>query len=214
MGDLPEEHGIRAEIDGQRFSLFVDYDRPRLANLSDNGRLEYFRRRFELVVLEPLAVLLEEHDHPRHRADHEAAVLLLWGNAVMCAIEALGHFLTPSTSPNSEAFLTFVNAFMDPAWRARPEQPPPGVDSYGRWLWDSFRNGLAHSAYVKDGGFEPLGGRLYRESEAGLKVDQYALDIDLRSGVKKMHHAVSTPDNYFRSTFLDRFGWTYIQGEA
>jgi len=214
MGDLPEEHGIRAEIDGQKLSLFVDYDRPRLSKLSDDGRLEYFERRFKLVVLDPLSILLDEHDNPKHGVDRAEAVLLLWGNALMCGIEALGHFLTPSTSPNSEAFLTFVNGFMDPAWRERPESPPPGVDSYGRWLWDSFRNGLAHGAYVKNGGFEPLDGRLYRESEAGLKVDHYALDIDFRSGVKKMHQAISRPDNYFRSTFIDRFGWTYIQGES
>lgn len=214
MGNRPEDHGIRAHIDGQALSLFVDYDRPRLIKLSTEGRLEYFRRRFNLVVLEPLAVLLEEHDNPKHGADREAAVLLLWGNALMCAIEALGHFMTPSTAPNSEAFLTFVHAFMDSSWRNRPQNPPPGVDSYARWLWDSFRNGLAHGAYVKNGGFEPLGGRMYVEAEIGLKVDQYALDIDFRSGVKKMHQALSNPNNYFRSTFIDRFDWTYIKGES
>ena len=37
MGSDPEEHGIRAVIEGQSLSLFIDYDRPRLELLSIDG---------------------------------------------------------------------------------------------------------------------------------------------------------------------------------
>lgn len=214
MVDQPESHGIRATIEGQALSLFIDYDRPRIAQLSLDGRLEYFRRRFDFVVMEPLAVVLDEYDAPRHGADRECAVLLIWGNALLCAIEALGHFLTTPMASNAQAFQTFVTGFMDTTWRERPAHPPPGVDTYSKWLWDSFRNGLAHGAYVKNGGFEKLGNRLFVETEAGLKVDPWALDVDFRSGVKKMHSVLQRPDNYFRTTFAERFDRTYIQGEA
>ena len=66
MSELPEDHGIRAVIDDQALSLFIDYDRPRLSQLTASGKFEYFRRRFEFAVLEPLAVLLDEHDRTFH----------------------------------------------------------------------------------------------------------------------------------------------------
>jgi hypothetical protein len=212
MGENPEDHGIRATIDGQALSLFIDYDRPRLSTLSPDGRLEYFRRRFEFVVLEPLAVMLDENDAPRHEV-HDCSVLLVWGNVLLNAVEALGHFLSPQVASNSQSFQTFLTAFMDPAWKGRPLSPPQGIESYGKWLWDSFRNGLAHGAYIKTGGFEKLGDRLFVETESGLRVDPWALDIDFRGGFKKMLFAVGQPDNYFRSTFVERFNWTYILGE-
>lgn len=213
MSEQPEDHGINAVIEGQALSLFIDYDRPRLMSLTAAGKFEYFRRRFQFVVLEPLAVLLDENDRPRHSRD--AQVLILWGNSLMCAIEALGHFLTSSLVTNAQAFHSFVTAFMDRSWRDRPLNPPPGVDSYSRWLWHSFRNGLAHGAYVKHGGFEKLGDRLFVESPtAGLRVDPWALDIDFRGAFKKMLQTVSQPENYFHNTFIERFDYTYIKGEA
>jgi hypothetical protein len=213
MSEEPEAHGIRAIIEGQAVSLYIDYDRARIEKLSDSGKFEYFQRRFDYTVLEPLGVLLDEHDRPRH--NRNAAVLILWGNSLMCAMEALGHFLTPSLVSNAQAFQTFVTAFMDHSWRDRPQSPPTGVDSYSRWLWHSFRNGLAHGAYVKHGGFEKLNGRLFIESPtSGLRVDPWALDIDFRGGFKKMLQTVSRPDNYFHNTFIERFNYTYIQGEA
>ncbi len=51
MSELPEDHGIRAVIEDQAQSLFIDYDRPRLEKLSNAGKFEYFRRRYDLVVL-------------------------------------------------------------------------------------------------------------------------------------------------------------------
>lgn len=213
MGSDPEEHGIRAVIEGQSLSLFIDYDRPRLELLSIDGKLEYLERRFGFVVLEPLAILLDEHDAPRHGRHGEASVLMIWGSVLMCAIEAMGHFLTSWMVTNAEAFQTFVTAFMDPTWKGRPRNPPPGVDSYTRWLWDSFRNGLAHGVYVKNGGFEKLGDRMFVETPLGLQVDPWALDVDFRGGVKKMFRTLHRPDNYFRKTFLERFDWAYIKGE-
>ncbi len=207
MRDQPEDHGIRATIDGQDLSLFVDYDRDRLVKLSDDGKLTYFERRFEFVVLDPLTGMLDSNDAPY-------PMLLLWGNALMCGVEALGHLLTPPQATNSQAFQTFVTSFMDAGWRDRPKQPPPGVDYYWRWMWDSFRNGLTHGAYVKNGGFEKLGDRLFVEINGGLQVDAWALDIDFRNGLTKMHKALRLHDNYFRKTFIDRFNWTYIQGES
>lgn len=213
MSEEPEAHGIRATIEGQALSLYIDYDRARIEKLSNEGKFEYFRRRFDFSVLEPLGVLLDENDRPRH--NRNAAVLILWGNSLMCAMEALGHFLTPALVTNAQAFQTFVTAFMDHAWRDRPQNPPVGVDSYSRWLWHSFRNGLAHGAYVKHGGFEKLNGRLFVESPtSGLRVDPWALDIDFRGGFKKMLQTVSRPDNYFHNTFIERFNYTYVQGET
>lgn len=213
MSEEPESHGIRATIEDQALSLFIDYDRPRLKLLSDLGKFEYFRRRFSFTVLEPLAILLDEVDRPSH--DREASVLLIWGNSLMCAIEALGHFLTPALVTNAQAFQTFVTGFMDSAWRDRPISPPTGVDSYSRWLWHSFRNGLTHGAYIKHGGFEKLNGRLFVESpKSGLRLDPWALDIDFRSGFKRMLRTVSQPDNYFHNTFVERFNYSYILGEA
>lgn len=214
MAQQPEDHGIRAVIDGQPVSLFVDYDRPRLIHLSDDGKLDYFSRRFQFVVVEPLAVLLDEHDSPRHGANRESSVLLIWGNTLLCATEALGHYLTSDTATNAHAFQKFVSAFMDPAWKERPEHPPGGVDSYCRWLWDSFRNGLAHGAYVKNGGFEKLGDRLFVETAGGLLVDPWALDIDFRSGVRKFFQTLHDPSSVFRASFVRRFDRTYIHGES
>jgi hypothetical protein len=213
MSEPSTEHGIRAEIEGQQFTLYVDYDRSRLAALSVDGKLTYFRRRFELVVMNPLAILLEEFDSQKYATDQEAQVLLVWANSLLCGIETLGHFITDPSVSNAAAFLAFVERFMDPGWRERPRTTTSGNVTYGRWLWDSFRNGLAHGAYVKNGGFEKLGDRLFIESDTGLRIDPWGLDTDFRSGVKKMHGTLSDPSVAFRGTFLERFDRTYIRGE-
>lgn len=214
MRDQPEDHGIQAVIDGEPLSLFVDYDRPRLTKLSAEGKVEYFQRRFQFVVLDALAVLLEENDKKRYHDEHPGTMLIVWANSVFCAIETLGHFLTPKAATNAQAFHTFVAAYMDASWQETPQKAPPNVDTYARWLWDSFRNGLAHGAYVKHGGFEKLGDRLFVEFQGSLKVDPWAFDIEFRGGVRRMVMALKQPDNQFRPTFLVRFDRTYIEGET
>ena len=97
-----------------------------------------------------------------------------------------------------------------PGW-----QLPLTIDAYDAvpTLFHTYNPPYYHG-YVKNGGFEKLGNRLFIERERMLMVDPWALDVDFRSGVKRFFRALHDPGNAYRQTFIERFDRTYIEGEA
>src|SRR3989442_609731 len=103
---LVSAHTLRAQIEGKQFTLFYDYDQlqgGKLSQLSDDGKIEWFRLRMDCVFLEPLRRLFDirskafrelnsDTEQPYTYFGIAAFSLLLNG------VEALGSFLPVAKS--------------------------------------------------------------------------------------------------------------------
>src|SRR3989338_4130454 len=98
----------RAQINGQPFTLYYDYDQLRegkLSRLTDNEKIEWFRLRMNYVFLEPLKSLYGGRT-PAYRALNSnkpddlpnRSFVIATFSVLLNGIEALGAFLTSSQS--------------------------------------------------------------------------------------------------------------------
>ncbi len=94
----------RAHIEGKDFTLYYDYDQLRdgkLSQLTDDGKIEWFRRRMDFVFLEPLSRLYQGKT-PAYRAlnstkqnDLPARSFVVPSFSILLnGVEALGSFMT------------------------------------------------------------------------------------------------------------------------
>jgi hypothetical protein len=198
----------RVTIQGLEFELFIDYDRQsgNLQRLVYPGTVEYLEKRFEFAIINPLLATLADFGKDPDRFD-----LLIWGNALTCSIEALGHFLTNSAA-SGRSFDEFFK-FMNPIWTNASTTKPQQYSTYRKWLWKSVRNGLAHAAYVKDGGFEfHATGNYIDESSGSIRVDPQCLLDDFVYAVKKFFIELNNPGSVYRAKFEAHFYNTFIIG--
>lgn len=219
----------RAPIEGQDFTLYYDYDQLRhgkLAQLTDDGKIEWFRLRMNFVFLEPLSRLYQGKT-PAYRAlnstkqnDLPARSFVIPSFSVLLnGIEALGSFIT-SSSDNRVRFFAFVKAYMKP-WdtkvRNSPYHPQNDLKTI---LWDHFRNGIAHGFCIEGGGIDneadmvPGGWRVVSDTQSSgsttkrLLIGPNVFFRDFRVGVDGFFEAART-DSASRATFLRRFRETY-----
>ena len=140
----------------QHLRGWIDYERQFLSALTPVERIDYFEKRVRLVAINPLRRIL---DTEVIVSGEESSALLIFGLSICCAIEATGKFLIGEPSGNAARFHAFVNRYMAPDYGAKTFA---GM-TYGKALWDHFRNGLAHGFAVCHGGFEGNAGQGYFE---------------------------------------------------
>ena len=94
---------------------------------------------------------------------------------ILCAIEALGHFLSGSSTPG-ESFKQWVEEYME-SWACDSKL----VD----WLWDAARCGMAHQFSLKRPGLEwDVKGR-YEKVDGGYRVQPETFFRDFQDGVDR-----------------------------
>lgn len=204
---------IHTRIEGIDFTLFYDYDQlgdPKLSRLSEFGKVEWFRRRLELLFLSPLELLYDK-DSVLHR-ESPGMILIIGFNSILSGMEGLGSYLPKSKrrkgrrGPNYLNFLAFLQMFM-PEWDVQVDEvlsrdnPRRGLSDV---LWD-FRNGLAHGFVFMGGGLEYLGeDERWKVKDGLIRIDPVAFFGDFRKGVEVFFAAVvDNPD--LRAIFLKRF---------
>lgn len=211
-----EQDRVHAIIEGVEFTLFYDYDELRdhkLYKISDEGRIEWFQQRMNVVFLEPLRRIFDQ-DSLAHKelCSHEKeykpvrTVMIIAFSSLLNGAESLGSFLVPiSTRGNKPKFIAFVQR-MPHSWASISEK-----------LWKDFRNGIAHQFVVPNGGIEFKGSeeRYWYESCGNyeiLKVEPVTFFRDFRRTVKKMFQDVyQNPD--LQELFLERFKEAYPERE-
>jgi hypothetical protein len=191
------------------YTGWIDLDRPRLRNAPLPERIDWFEYRVNLVVIQPLAHILDT----QITADPDSSALLIAGVSLCSAIEATGKFITGTTTPkgkpilNNLRFERFVTDYMSPDLIHKSI----GRRSYATIIWQDFRNGLAHGFAVCKGGFNGNRGEPYFgvNPDGSLNVNpavffddfvqgfgRYVADI--RAGSPK----VSTFEDVFESVFI------------
>jgi len=150
------------QIEGIDFSLFADRDRANLERLSFGGRVDWFERRFNRMLVGPL-----ERLRPTGRGGHEDDLwtLLVFGTVLLSAMEALGSFCSTAAS-NRARFEAFVQTFM-----------PQSYQSHLGTLW-SFRNSLTHGLTVETGSFEFFDGTPVKIQDDSVAIDPDSLFRD------------------------------------
>jgi len=151
----------RAHIEGKAFTLYYDYDQLRdgkLSQLTDDGKIEWFRLRMHYVFLEPIGRVFrakspayrelnstKPNDLPARSSIIASFSLLLNG------IESLGSFSTTSKN-NCDRFYAFMQNYMS-SWDVPVPSlyPNAGLKTI---LWKEFRNGIAHGFAIKHGGID------------------------------------------------------------
>ncbi len=189
-----------AQIEGQRFSLFKDYDRLQLPALTYRGKVRWFELRTGLALVRPLEIIRprrrETKGHPR------ASFMLVFGTILFSGVEAFGSFYRGKDG-NGQTFREFVRDFMDARLR-------PHVNE----LRNDFRNGLAHGLTIRHGGFEfGVGGPLRVDRVLGLEIDPDFLLADFKQARRQYLHRLRTegPTSAIGRAFAKRFHETFEQ---
>src|ERR1019366_1558831 len=114
----------------------------------------------------------------------DCSSLLIIGMTACCGIEAMGRFAFGSAPANNKRFKDFAAGYLDPVLQQHVFGKP--VTTY---LWDNFRNGLAHGFAVCHGGFEGDKSNYYAvRNYAGYDVIQVSpgcLVDDVANGFQK-----------------------------
>lgn len=187
---------------------WLDYDRPRLANLSSRQRVLYFRKRLSIVLLPALGDL-----YRGIRPGPQPSPLLVFATAVCCSMEAFGKFKNGGSGHNCTRFNAFVDAYMHSDYSTRTV----GGKTYKEILWKHYRNGLAHGFAVSHGGFEVFPGYFQVRRIAGhdaLMINPEHFYRDFRSGVAKYLRELKSagPSDPIRLNFDKVFKAVFIDG--
>jgi hypothetical protein len=210
-------------IDSIPFTLYYDYDQIRdskISRLTDDGKIEWFHLRMEIVFLEPLRRMIDPRsiahkdlnssttdDIPRRTAVIATFSLLLNG------IEALGSFLTPNASKNKDNFCKFIYEYM-PTWNTtisgtRYSKARIALPTI---LWKYYRNGITHGFVIeKGGGIDYFITPKPWEVQAGglLQINPVVFFEDFLKGLNHFFRDIRDPKLAKRALFLSRFREVY-----
>jgi hypothetical protein len=185
---------------------WADIDREELKKLSIDEQIDWFEYRVRLVVVKPLALILDT----QITADPTSSALLIFGVSLCCAIEAMGKFLRGNVR-HDERFEAFISDYMSDELKTGEF----GGVRYKDILRDHFRNGLAHGFTVCHGGFNGgRGGRYFEPkqngSEMSLLVNPVELFDDFVAGLDRYIKDLRAGDpklamfkTVFESVFID-----------
>lgn len=224
----------RAHIEGHGFTLYYDYDQLRdgkLSQLTDDGKIEWFRLRTNFVFLEPLSRLYDGKTsayralNSTKQDDLPARSFVIASFSILLnGVEALGSFMTPPETDNRDKnrdnFFAFMTTYMKSWDKNIPQSPYHPTSDLKPILWKRFRNGIAHGFCIERGGIDneadtaPGGWRVVTDTQSSgsatrrLQIGPNAFFRDFRAGVDRFFEAVKT-DSASRTTFLRRFLETY-----
>jgi hypothetical protein len=138
-----------ATIEDKEYSLLWDIDRSSLSSLGFAGRTDWLQQRIQLVLLNPIEVLVESEQKP---------FPWLASTALVCdGIEALSGFYSDGrygkdSSSNTKPFCRFVHAFMHSNYSMEARNSKGEMWTFCQHLQEYFRNGLGHGFSVEWGG--------------------------------------------------------------
>jgi hypothetical protein len=222
------KYHTRAKIDERDFTLFYDYDQQRdgkLSQLNEDGKIEWFRLRMEIVFLEPLRRIFDQksvaHRELNSRSDYDRPIragMLAAFSVLLNGIEALGSFIKlpqiKGTSKSETNFRAFIMNYMsdwDTNVSGTTYEMLDQTIYLPRILWKYFRNGIAHGFVIEGGG-----GIEYAIKDKKLDIEDKRLEIcpiaffkDFEIGVKAFFADIKDPNSNRGSSFLSRFQQLY-----
>jgi len=202
----------RANIQGVDFELFYDYDRSKLNKLDDNGLIEWFRLRMDLVFLEPIKQIFDK-DTPSdaYKALHtdDRTFVIAAFSVLLNGLEALGSFLTQKCASKKDNFYAFLRSYMQD-WDKSDSSVTCTSGYLPEILWKHYRNGIAHGFVIECGGLEYSADATKWQVNGGqVKIGPTAFFNDFLKGVSQFFDDVKDPSTPEHATFLARFKEVY-----
>jgi hypothetical protein len=164
------------EIDGTEFTLFIDYDRGKYANLSFPGKVKYMRERVTQILLDPCKDAMKTILHNQ--------MGLVVATAICAMISAASTFLKGEQAPGGKDgifFADFITRYMDPTLQKEFHPGKKWID----WLYSDVRCGLAHSFAIKNGGVEYEISGYVEVKNCGPEINPIQLLEDFENGWSK-----------------------------
>jgi len=190
----------------RKLSVWVDYNRPFLDQLTYQQKVAWFRRRLNVTLIKPLKYLYRGVS----RSSQQSAVLI-FATSVCCAIEAMGKFRGGrKVTTNRGRFKAFLKEFMDRRYLTHTIQG----ETYEHILWKYFRNGLAHGFTILHGGFEHQG-TYFKNKKNSLLIDPKSFLDDFLDGIEKYLDDLerASESDKIAQNFRDVFEKVFIKGE-
>ena len=209
----------RINIEGHLFSMFMDYDKYPiniLAQLSDDGKIEWLERRMNMIFLDPMRKIYNRNSiaHKElHRQKNRNPMnpMLMMFSLLLNGIEALGSFLTPynGNCKNARRFNTFMNTYMA-NWTQIIQVHNEGNRRISEFLWEKYRNGLAHSFAILNAGIDDVpGNELTMIQDDILQIDGWKFFNNLLTAINNMFRDIRNNANS-KTIFLQRFHSEYL----
>jgi hypothetical protein len=204
-----------ASIENIGFSLFYDYDQLRdgkLSKLSDNGKIEWFRQRTEMVLMEPTRRLFDPSSTVRaelNSTDPTDLPLRTFTipafSILLNAIESLGGYVLPSAAGNRKRFEAFMRTYMAPWTVAVPSGSRYTEPDLVTVMWKYYRNAIAHDFMIEGGGIEIGLKSRFQIVNGLLQIQPNMFCSDFHNGVAALFADVSTTGSAGRANFLTHF---------
>jgi hypothetical protein len=198
-------------LSGIKFPLFKGYLHKeglasQLASLPFEEKVDYFKARVKLVILDPLNEVVRLEKQGITSKYHLLNIVTL----LSCCIDGLGSFLVPASTSKRQCFEKFATEFMDQ--RFRNVCKSTGTE-YWSFIWDYFRNGMAHSVCIEKGGIERRCRYFKDDPVEGLIVNVDLLLKDFNRGIKKLIKKLQTdgPIGIYGNTFENRFKRVFVK---
>ena len=149
-------------MSAQAWTFWTDYDGNALNTVPQPQQqqvwADWLEERVNRTVLAPLRKIKDEDIQP---AGVSSSALLVFSVSICCAIEAMGKYLCGATKSsgilNNERFKCFVRKYMNSDYNTETLD----AKLYSDYLWDDFRNALAHGFAIARGKFEQSGNQDY-----------------------------------------------------
>jgi hypothetical protein len=203
-------------IESQDLTLFIDYDRDKLINLSYRGRVEYFELRVRKILMNPLQIMLLPEVFDKLEPQDSSSVAWLCIVSLVCAgIEALGSFYA-GRDGIWETFRDFLKDYMDSSYTTQTYHSRlHGTITYGEALRRYFRNGLSHGFSIVDGGVEHHYPKYFEVNQFGLQIDPRSLCQDFQQAFSSYvnHLYNASQKSTIVTSFLQRFEDVFIKGK-
>ena len=196
------------EIEGQKLTLFIDYDRDKLGKLSYVGKILYFEKRVRKILINPLQIMMQKEIFEKLEPEDGNSVAWLCIVSLICAgIEALGGFYKGKATKDS--FIDFLCDYMDPIFKNNKY----GKTTLGQCVRDHFRNGLAHGFSISQGGVEHFQ-KYYEIDKFGLQINPRYFWKDFQDAFDKYIEDLRklSKNEKMANNFLKRFECVFIKG--
>jgi len=207
-----------AIIQNTEFTLFYDYDKKILKNLSTDGKIDWLRYRFESFFLRPLEKIFDQDSDVFKALNNDAGdqyvpdfytFMIAAFSVLLNGIEALGSFLIEN-GENKDRFRTFIQKYMH-EWDIQISKLDCPHKAMWLILWKYYRNGIAHGFRVEYGGIEIRETNVKYDIKNGvLQINPIRFFYDFEKGKYQFFSDLKNPDEMdMRKTFIKRFAAIY-----